>query len=66
MTVQELEVLSLLRTQLKKLPMLEGAHYINIYVRMNGRDWHYEADYLKHVQKGLGISGQRLPTMTET
>lgn len=26
----------------------KGAHYINVYIRKNGQDYHFEADWLWH------------------
>ena len=43
-----------LKATLAKLPAgLKSAHYINLVVRRNGKDAHYEADYLKEAQRLL-------------
>ena len=35
---------------LNKLPNLKKAHYIDITVRINGKDEHFEGDFLKKMQ----------------
>ena len=32
---------------------LSGAHYVNVVVRRNGKDEHYEADWLKDLSRVL-------------
>ena len=41
------------------------AHYVNVYVRINGKDETYEADWLKHLHRGGHPSETRLALLEE-
>jgi len=46
-------MLEYIREKLNKLPNLNGAHYVDIIVRINGEDRRYEGDWLKILQQNV-------------
>ena len=44
---------AIVRDEVGKLPPLNGAHYVDLVVRMNGEDQRYEADWIKTLRGWL-------------
>lgn len=45
------KLIAIVFRHLRRLPLLNDAHYINIHVRRGGKDEIYEADWLKEVMQ---------------